>query len=194
MNTPLLPRTLTRTLLIVLALTVPLTLAACGGDDAAEEGMGDTQTMPPDRMDGQMPDQREGQMMDEMPMDDGIMEGGTMEGGMMEGGMMDDGARSRGSIQPRMEDGVQVVDINVGPGGYEPQEIRLRTGVPARLVFTRTTDQTCATQIKVPAFDIGPVDLPLGEPVAVELTPDEAGDFTFTCGMDMVSGSLMVQS
>lgn len=118
---------------------------------------------------------------------------GQLSSDIMDRNGMDASATSRGAMEPRMENGVQVLDINVGPGGYEPRDIRLRTGVPARLVFTRTTDETCATQIKVPAFDIGPVDLPLGEPVAVELTPNGVGDFTFTCGMDMVSGSLMIQ-
>lgn len=153
MNTLMLTRALTRTLLVALALAVPLALAACGGEEAMEDMEGVTQATPPT-------DEHAGETV----------------------------------AEPRMESGVQVVEVTVGPGGYQPREIPLQAGVPARLVFTRTTDQTCATQIKVPAFDIGPVDLPLGEPVTVEFTPAEAGDFTFTCGMDMVSGSLVVQS
>lgn len=153
MSTPPLTRTLTRSLLVTLALAVPFALAACGGEDA--EGV--TQVTPP-----------------------------TEE--------TSEGLAADAPAEPRMEDGVQVVEITVVADGYQPQEIHLQEDVPARLVFTRTTDQTCATQIKVPAFAVGPVDLPLNEPVAVEFTPSAAGDFTFTCGMDMVSGSLVVQS
>ena len=97
-----------------------------------------------------------------------------------------------GPAEPRMEDGVQVVDVEAGVT-FSPDRIRLVAGVPARLVVTRTVENTCITQVKVPAYDVGPVDLPLGEPVAVEFTPTEAGDVSFTCGMDMVSGQIVVQ-
>lgn len=150
-------------LVLPFLLVAALALAACGGETADEP-------------------------IEEMPMDDG-MTGDDM----MDGNGMDAPTTSGTVAEPRMEGGVQVVDVTVG-ADFDPDAIRLEAGVPARLVFTRTTDQTCVTEIKVPAFDVGPVDLPLGEPVAVEFTPDEAGDFTFTCGMDMVSGSLVVQS
>ena len=97
-----------------------------------------------------------------------------------------------GPAEPRMEDGVQVVDVEAG-ATFSPSQIQLEAGVPARLVFTRTAENTCITQVKVPAYDVGPVDLPLGEPVAVEFTPTEAGDVRFTCGMDMVTGQIVVQ-
>lgn len=94
--------------------------------------------------------------------------------------------------EPRMEDGVQVVDVEAGVT-FRPSQIRLAAGVPARLVFTRTAENTCITEVKVPAYDVGPVALPLGEPVAVEFTPTEAGDVRFVCGMDMVSGQIVVR-
>jgi plastocyanin domain-containing protein len=37
-------------------------------------------------------------------------------------------------------------------------------------------------------------DLPLNEPVAIEFTPDESGEFEFVCGMDMQRGSIMIRS
>lgn len=96
--------------------------------------------------------------------------------------------------EPGLEDGVQVVNVAVGSDNFDPSRIRLAAGTPVRLLFTRTSDETCATQIKLPAFDIGPVDLPLNETVTVEFTPTEAGDFAFVCGMDMQEGALMVRS
>lgn len=160
-NTPLLTRALARTLLVALALAVPLTLAACGGEEAVEDTEGVTQVTPPADPVGEV-------AVDEVPTADE-------------------------ATTPRVEDGVQVAEVIVG-ANFEPDAISLEAGVPARLVFTRTTDQTCVTEVKVPAFDVGPVALPLNEPVAVEFTPDEAGTFAFVCGMDMVSGSLVVQS
>ncbi len=102
-------------------------------------------------------------------------------------------APTNSTTEPRMEDGVQIVEITVGEV-FEPNRIRLDAGTPARLIFTRTTEDTCVKQVNVPTFEIGPIDLPLNEPISVEFTPDEVGDFTFVCGMDMVSGSLVVQS
>ena len=94
-------------------------------------------------------------------------------------------------VEPRMEDGVQVVDVEAG-ATFSPDRIRLVAGVPARLVVTRTVENTCVTEVMVPAYDVGPVALPLGEPVAVEFTPTEAGDVSFACGMDMVTGQIVV--
>ena len=96
--------------------------------------------------------------------------------------------------EPRMEDGVQVVDVTVGQMGYEPQQIALQAGVPARLVFTRQIEGECPSQVQVPAFGVEPVDLPMHEPVAVEFTPEEAGTFRFVCGMEMMEGTLVVSS
>ena len=97
-------------------------------------------------------------------------------------------------LEPRMEGGIQVVEIEAGDLGFAPVSLSLQADVPARLVFTRTTEQTCATEVKIPAFGIGPVDLPLDEPVVVDFTPTEGGEFAFVCGMDMLEGRLMVQS
>ena len=93
----------------------------------------------------------------------------------------------------RMEDGVQVAEVTIDPG-FAPDTLPLEAGVPTRIVFTRMAENSCATTVKVPELGVGPVDLPLGEPVAVEFTPEEAGTYTFTCGMDMMEGTLVVRA
>lgn len=97
-------------------------------------------------------------------------------------------------VAARMVGGVQTAEIAVNAEGYEPASVALRSGVPARLVFTRTTDATCGTTVHAEAFGIARTQLPLGRPVAVEFTPDEAGRYTFACGMDMVTGTVVVRS
>ncbi|MEM8558043.1 MAG: cupredoxin domain-containing protein, partial [Bacteroidota bacterium] len=82
----------------------------------------------------------------------------------------------------------------VGPRGYDPISIELQAGVPARLVFTRTIESACAEEIQAPDFAVPVTDLPLGEPVAIEFTPDEAGTFSYVCGMDMMRGTVVVQA
>ena len=97
-------------------------------------------------------------------------------------------------VEARVEDGVQVVEVEIGRMGYRPARIALQPGVPARLVFTRTVEGDCASQVAIPAFDVPATDLPMNEPVAVAFTPDESGEFTFVCGMGMMSGALLVRS
>lgn len=114
-----------------------------------------------------------------------------------EAGEMEDVARASADTPVealREADGTQVVEITVDVDGYTPAAIRLAPGVPARLVFTRRVEGGCAEQVHFPELDVDPVDLPLGEPVAVTFTPAEAGTFTFVCGMDMLHGTLVVSS
>lgn len=70
--------------------------------------------------------------------------------------------------------------------------IPLRKGVPARLTFTRVSDKTCATEVVFPDYGIKQ-PLPLNQAVAIEFTPQKAGDVAFACGMGMLKGMLMVQ-
>ncbi len=97
-------------------------------------------------------------------------------------------------VPAQMEGDVQVVEIAVTPSGYTPSSVLLRAGVPARLLFTRTEDGGCAQQVKAPDLGVRATDLPLNEAVVVAFTPSEAGTFAFTCGMDMLSGQIVVQS
>ncbi|PAP78694.1 hypothetical protein BSZ37_07855 [Rubrivirga marina] len=98
------------------------------------------------------------------------------------------------ATQPQLVDGVQVVEVEAGRMGYQPRQIALEAGVPARLVVTRTVEDECSSQITLPAYDVPTTDLPLGEPVAIEFTPTEAGEVQFVCGMDMQRGTIAVVS
>ena len=95
---------------------------------------------------------------------------------------------------PEMENGYQVLHVQASVLGFEPRTIRLRPGVPARLVFTRTDDNECMEKVQIPAFGVEQTDLPLNEPVTIEFTPDEGGEFTFTCGMEMQTGTIVVRA
>ena len=87
---------------------------------------------------------------------------------------------------------VQRLTVKITQRGFEPETLRLRRGVQARITFLRTTDQTCATEIVLRDFGIRR-DLPLNQPVVIVLTPGKKGEFSFTCGMNMMRGKLIVQ-
>jgi RND family efflux transporter MFP subunit len=96
------------------------------------------------------------------------------------------------SSHAAMADSLQTIGVTIGPGGFSPQRIELETGVPARLVFTRTTESTCATKVQIPAFGVEPTHIPMNEPTAIPFTPENTGSFTFACGMNMITGTLLV--
>ncbi len=87
--------------------------------------------------------------------------------------------------------GVQHARILV-QGGYAPDQIILKKGVPARLRFVRKESSHCSSQLKIPAFGIDQKLTPLGETV-VALAPDRSGEFPFSCGMDMLRGRIIVR-
>ncbi|MES3630377.1 MAG: cupredoxin domain-containing protein [Longimonas sp.] len=96
--------------------------------------------------------------------------------------------------QPTGQNDVPTVEIAVHNDGYEPAHIQLESGTTTRLIFTRKGESPCIEKVTIPDLGVDPVELPMNEPVAIEVTPESDGEFTFTCGMDMVGGTLMVQS
>jgi plastocyanin domain-containing protein len=76
--------------------------------------------------------------------------------------------------------------------GVQPAGLKLRRGIPAQITFIRKVSPSCATQVVITEYDIKR-DLPLNEPVSVEFTPSKSGTFTFSCGMGMLRGSLVVR-
>lgn len=98
----------------------------------------------------------------------------------------------RGAVAARQtEAGVQEVEVVVR-GGYKPDRIEVTQGRPVRLTFRRMESTPCTEQVVLGDFRIART-LPEGERVAVEFTPETAGEFTFHCSMNMVRGTLVVK-
>ena len=81
--------------------------------------------------------------------------------------------------------------VVIGNYGYEPASIRLKRGVPAKVTFLRVSESTCATEVLFADYGIRR-ELPLNQAVTVSFTPRRAGEFSFTCGMNMHKGKLIV--
>lgn len=88
--------------------------------------------------------------------------------------------------------GVQEVPITV-KGGYTPDVVTVKRGIPVRLLFTRQESSMCS---EIVVFDmIGEsAKLPEGETVAIEFTPQATGEIPFQCQMGMLRGKLVVQN
>lgn len=87
--------------------------------------------------------------------------------------------------------GAEAVRVTVGAMGFEPARVNLKAGVPARLTFVRTTDETCAKEVVFPGLEIRR-ELPLNQPVLITFTPEKAGTIDFVCGMNMLRGTVVV--
>ena len=89
------------------------------------------------------------------------------------------------------EGGVQQVAITV-KGGYSPDRIVVRKGIPVRLDFHREETSSCTDQVILGDFGISRA-LPAFRTTSIEFTPQKTGEFTFSCGMNMVHGRLIVE-
>ena len=87
--------------------------------------------------------------------------------------------------------GVQEVRITV-KGGYTPDTIVVRAGTPVRLQFYRDETADCSERVVFEDFGIDAA-LPAFQTTAVEFTPEEAGEFRFRCGINMLKGLLVVE-
>jgi len=88
-------------------------------------------------------------------------------------------------------DGVQEVRVVV-KGGYTPDTIVVRAGQPVRLQFYRDETADCSDRVVFEDFGIDAA-LPAFQTTAVEFTPEQAGEFRFRCGMNMLKGLLVVE-
>ncbi|GEJ57300.1 cupredoxin domain-containing protein [Anaeromyxobacter diazotrophicus] len=86
------------------------------------------------------------------------------------------------------------VQIQVTGRGFEPQQVKAKKGQPTTLVFTRTSDRTCITAVDIPAENVKQLELPLGKPVSVTITPKQKGIEKFHCSaMGMGGGKIVVE-
>ena len=87
--------------------------------------------------------------------------------------------------------GVQEIRITV-KGGFEPDVIVVQQNSPVRLDFYRDETSSCSEEVMLGGFHIAR-RLPAFKSTSVEFTPTEPGEFTFTCGMNMLRGKIVVE-
>jgi plastocyanin domain-containing protein len=87
--------------------------------------------------------------------------------------------------------GVQEIKVTV-KGGYSPDVIVVKQGVPVKLDFFRDETASCSEQVVFGDFGIAR-DLAAFRTTSIEFTPQKAGEFTFACGMNMLRGKLIVE-
>jgi plastocyanin domain-containing protein len=99
--------------------------------------------------------------------------------------------KAKSAVASQAEGNVQEVRIIV-KGGYSPDVIVVKKGIRVRLNFYRDETADCSDTVVFGDFNIRR-PLPAFATTAVEFTPQEAGEYTFTCGMGMLKGKLIVR-
>lgn len=87
----------------------------------------------------------------------------------------------------------KTIELKVTETGFEPSEIKVTPGTHVILNVTRTTDRTCATEIQVKKKKIKASLKDLNKMVSVDLGVVQKGNIRFACGMDMISGHVIVE-
>ncbi len=85
----------------------------------------------------------------------------------------------------------RTIKIRVDKNGFSPASIEVEAGHKLNLVFNRADKNNCGGTVVLPKYKIRKA-LPVGKDVIVSITPREAGNISFTCGMGMYKGSLVV--
>jgi RND family efflux transporter MFP subunit len=84
------------------------------------------------------------------------------------------------------------VAVRVTKDGFVPATVTVPTGSAIDLVLTRQSNETCATDVVIPALNVRK-PLPLNRPVVVRIPPQSAGEIAFACGMNMLRGTVVVR-
>ncbi|MEO6318369.1 MAG: HAD-IC family P-type ATPase, partial [Acidimicrobiales bacterium] len=76
-------------------------------------------------------------------------------------------------------------------GGYQPNLIHAQTGTPLRLVFDRREDGDCSSRVVFGDLGVNRFLAPFATTV-VELPTDRPGTFEFSCAMNMIRGTVVL--
>ena len=87
--------------------------------------------------------------------------------------------------------GPKEIQVAVTDAGFQPNAITIKAGQTAVLSMTRTTDHTCATEAIVTETGRS-YDLPLNQPVRIDLTNIGPGTVHYSCGMGMLHGTVTI--
>lgn len=93
------------------------------------------------------------------------------------------------SKQAAVAGGIQKIAVDLSSGSYNPSEIVLKAGVPAQITFGQSSG--CTAQVQ--SQDLGFSEDLSGGPKTVKLQGLKAGTYNFACGMNMVSGTIVVK-
>jgi hypothetical protein len=100
------------------------------------------------------------------------------------------GAEEKALEEVKIPEGA--IKIMVSKDGFAPEEITFKKGQPLKLAFYRTDSENCGDQIVFKDLNIKK-NLSVGEVVVIDIPTEQEKTITFTCGMNMYKGQIVVQ-
>lgn len=85
----------------------------------------------------------------------------------------------------------QSVDIKV-KGGYSPEKVVLKRGVPATLNFKRLDSSTCLDHVIFSDWGINR-KLPQGQVEQIKIDTSKPGEYDWECSMNMFHGKVIIK-
>lgn len=101
------------------------------------------------------------------------------------------GKKDDTAVKAEQKDGKQVVEVVVD-GGYTPSVVELKSGVPAEIIFNRKDASSCFDEVVLPDFG-EQAQLKVGRPHSFKINPNKPGEYTYSCGMRMFFGKVVVK-
>ncbi|MDD6419813.1 MAG: cupredoxin domain-containing protein [Lactobacillus delbrueckii] len=77
-------------------------------------------------------------------------------------------------------------------GGYEPEVLYLKQGVPAEVTFKMEDKTACLNRLVFSSLGVDK-DLSKEKLAKVQIPTDKAGEIDYACGMDMFHGKIVVR-
>ncbi|MDO4902734.1 MAG: cupredoxin domain-containing protein [Limosilactobacillus sp.] len=77
-------------------------------------------------------------------------------------------------------------------GGYSPETVVLKKGVPAKLNFDMQDHTACLSHVVFSSLGVDK-DLTKQKVTTIDIPTDKAGEINFACGMDMFHGKVVVK-
>ncbi|WP_367341860.1 cupredoxin domain-containing protein [Limosilactobacillus sp.] len=93
--------------------------------------------------------------------------------------------------QSQIKNGSQESTVVV-KGGYSPQTVILKKGVPAKIKFDMQDSTACLSHVVFDSLGVNK-DLTKQRYTEVNIPTDKAGEINYACGMDMFHGKVVVK-
>jgi plastocyanin domain-containing protein len=84
------------------------------------------------------------------------------------------------------------ITVLVENGVYNPAKVKIKANTPTEIIFIRKDASPCASTVVFGDLDISE-ELPQDKPQSVLLPALSAGEYAFTCQMQMYRGALIVE-
>ncbi|MDQ5957065.1 MAG: hypothetical protein QG614_36 [Patescibacteria group bacterium] len=99
--------------------------------------------------------------------------------------------RKTDAIEAKIKNNTQEVEIVVS-GGYTPNIVVLQKDIPAKIIFNRKDTSNCFNEVVFPDFGIKE-QLPINEAFPIEIDTKNAGEYQYSCGMNMFHGKIIIK-